>query len=331
VDNKDKKDASLARRHWDQTAAEREAGSHLGWLDSALVLEEVVQPRVSDDRSKNWLIALCERIALPGNLRWLSLGCGSGGQELLVARLGLCASIEALDLSPVALAIAGSAATEQGLTTISFRQENLNRVELPEAKFDVVLMNMSLHHVEKLDRLLEQVECALCPGGWLLLHEFVGPRQFQFPDAQLEIVARLLATIPEHLRLDSTTGETKQQYVRRPPSWWNQADPSEAIQSDRILVEVQKRFQVVDRRDYGGAVLHLLLEHIVQNFRQDRTEDVEWIRRLGEIEADLQAKGKVQSDFVVLAARKRPGPTGAGALSRWLTRRFGGQGLEGDR
>ncbi|MEO8198516.1 MAG: class I SAM-dependent methyltransferase, partial [Thermoanaerobaculia bacterium] len=302
----DRSGLRLSRKHWDDAASAREAGSHRGWLDSALVLEEIFQPRVADERSKNWLIALCERIELPRNLRWLSLGCGTAGHELLAARLGLFATMEAVDLSPVSLSIARTAAAEARLESIEFAEGDLNRIEIPEASCDVVMMNMSLHHVENLERLLAQIDRALRPGGWLLLNEFVGPRQFQFPDVQLGIVERLLAALPERLRLDSTSGETKREYVRRPPSWWNQADPSEAIRSDQILLEVHRRFEVVDRRDYGGAVLHLLLEHIVQNFDPRREDDVCWMRVLGAVEALLQESGILASDFVVLAARKRP-------------------------
>lgn len=317
-------DPRLAREHWDEAAAAREAGGHRGWLDSALVLEEVFQPRVSDDRRKNWLIALCERLALPGDSRWLSLGCGTAGHELLAARLGLFASMEAVDLSPVSLEIARAAAAAEGLGNIAFRPDDLNQITLSEGSFDVVLMNMSLHHVAKLERLLDEIERALRPGGWLLLNEYVGPRQFQFPDAQLQIVARLLAALPEHLRRDSTSGEVKREYVRRPPSWWNQADPSEAICSDRILLEVGRRFDIVDRRDYGGAVLHLLLEHIVQNFEPSRTEDVVWIRALGAIEAVLQERTVVESDFVLLGARKRARTRSRDEpLARRVARRLG--------
>lgn len=314
----------LAREHWDEAAAAREAGGHRGWLDSALVLEEIFQPRVSGDRRKNWLIALCERLGVPAGQRWLSLGCGTAGHELLLARLGLCGSLEAVDLSPVSLEIARAAASAEGLTNITFRQDDLNRIELPADSFDVVLMNMSLHHVARLERLLDQIEAALRPGGWLLLNEYVGPRQFQFPDSQLRLVARLLAALPERLRVDSTTGAVKTEYVRRPPSWWDQADPSEAICSDRILRQIERRFEIVDRRDYGGALLHLLLEHVVQNFDAGRAEDVVWIQALGEIEAVLQESGVVASDFVVIGARTRPGGAGPGeSLARKIARRLG--------
>lgn len=298
-------DLQRARVHWDEAAAAREIGGHKGWLDSSIVLEEIVLPRVSDHRSKNWLVALCERLGLDGNLRWLSLGCGAAGQEILSAHARLFGAMEAVDLSPVSLQIARDRAGAEGVDCIEFREGDVNRIDLPEARFDVVFMNMSLHHVEKLERLLNQIERTLVPGGWFLIHEYVGPRQFQFPDDQLEIVNRLLASLPERLRRDSTNGEIKGEYVRRPISWWNQADPSEAIRSDRILPEIEKRFDIVDRRDYGGAILHLTLEHIVQNFDPNRSDDVCWIRALGEFEAILQARGVVASDFVLLGARKR--------------------------
>jgi len=311
-------DPNRARAHWDQAAAARELGGHRGWLDSSIVLSEIVLPRVSGSGTKHWLVGLCERIGLARDLRWLSLGCGAAGQEMLAARNGLFASMEAVDISQVSLEIARASAEAQGIANIEFREGDLNRISLPEAKFDVVLMNMSLHHVEKLERLLDEVHRTLVPGGWFLAHEYVGPRQFQFPDQQLRIVERLLATLPERFRLDSTTGEIKREYIRRPPSWWAQADPSEAIRSDRILSEIERRFDVVDRRDYGGAVLHLLLEHIVQNFDASRIEDVCWIRLLGEAEALLQENGVIQSDFVLLGGKKRAA-AGPGRAS-WVRR-----------
>ncbi len=298
-------DLSRARAHSDEAAAARELGGHRRWLDSSIVLSEIVFPRVSGSGSKHWLVGLCERIGLPRDLHWLSLGCGAAGQELFAARGGLFASMEAVDISRVSLGIAKASADAQGIASIAFREGDLNRISLPEAQFDVVLMNMSLHHVERLEHILDEVHRALVPGGWFLAHAYVGPCQFQFPDEQLQIVQRLLAMLPERFRLDSTNGEIKREYIRRPLSWWAQADPSEAIRSDRILSEIERRFDVVERRDYGGAVLHLLLEHIVQNFDAAKSEDVCWIRALGEVEALLQENKVIQSDFVLLGAKKR--------------------------
>jgi hypothetical protein len=100
----------------------------------------------------------------------------------------------------------------------------------------------------------------------------------------------------------------------------NQADPSEAIRSDLILPEIESRFDVVDRKVYGGAVLHLALEHIVQNFDPANADDRCWIRTLAETESLLQQNGVLQSDFVVLDARKRSSLLTrlVGILRRWF-------------
>jgi 2-polyprenyl-3-methyl-5-hydroxy-6-metoxy-1,4-benzoquinol methylase len=107
---------------------------------------------------------LCERLELPRALKWLSLGCGSAGQEIQAARPGLFATMEAIDLSPVSLQIAREQVQAQGVESIEFR-EDLNRIEPRKGRFEVVVMSMSPHHVDKLERLLDQIEQTFVPGG----------------------------------------------------------------------------------------------------------------------------------------------------------------------
>ena len=314
----DSPDTDLARASelWDKTARERNANPVQGWLDSPIVLESYVQPRVSGSPSVNWLFALVERLRIPPTGRWISLGCGSAGLEIVAAKAGLFSSLRAFDTSPVSLDVARTAAAKEGVDFIEFEIADLNRIRLPAASCDVVLMNMSLHHVKELRYLLGQIHSALTPGGFLLINEFIGPRQFQFTDLQLSLVRELLAAIPEFWKKDSATGQIKTEYIRMPVEHWNVADPSEAIRSDRILEEVRRRFRVIERKDYGGTILNLLLEHVIHNFDPSDEKDVAVIRLLGTIEDLLIRNGVIPSDFTVVAARKRNRFSPAGLRSR---------------
>jgi SAM-dependent methyltransferase len=187
---------------------------------------------------------------------------------------------------------------------LEFARADLNALDLPRDAFDVVLMNMSLHHVRNLEGTLDAVEGALKPGGILIANEFVGPSQFQFTDLQLAISAALLEVLPDRWRMDSDTGQPKTRYARQPRSHWNQVDPSEAIRSDEIVPELLKRFELVSRRDYGGTLLHLALEHVVQNFEPGDERDVAAIRLMGLLEQLLIDHGVLESDFTLLALRK---------------------------
>lgn len=290
---------------WDETVQQRAVNPIQGWLDSPIVLETYVQPRLSGSPRVNWLIGLVDRLRIPKTGCWLSLGCGAAGLEIFASGQGLFQSMVALDASSMSLDQARKAAAAQGVTNVDFRLADIDRLELDPSNYDVILANMSLHHVKKLRTLLSQVRRALKPHGFFLINEFVGPRQFQFTDLQLSLVADLLAALPAAWRRDSATGEVKDHYARMSVEHWNVADPSEAIRSDRIVPDVERQFRVIERIDYGGTILNLLLEHIVHNFDPAVEKDVAAIRLLSTIEAILIRAGVIPSDFTVMAVKKR--------------------------
>ncbi|MGZ6970991.1 MAG: class I SAM-dependent methyltransferase [Thermoanaerobaculia bacterium] len=291
---------------WDRIASGRAVDQRLGWLDSSLVFGELFQARISGDPHVHWLGGLITRAGLPKGGRWASLGCGAAGQEIAAGQRGLFSTLAAFDASTASLDLARRAASEAGLSGVRFETIDLDCFTLPEAAFDVVVMNMALHHVREIRPALEAIRTGLAPGGALLLNEFVGPRQFQFPDTQLEAVRTLLGALPERLRIDSTTGRPKLEYVRMPLKHWDVEDPSEAIRSDLILPEVERLFEIVVRADYGGTILHLLLENIVRNFDSGDERDAALVRLLSAAEALLIDSGVLGSDFTAIAARPRP-------------------------
>jgi hypothetical protein len=77
------------------------------------------------------------------------------------------------------------------------------------------------------------------------------------------------------------------------------------VRSDEILALVADRFEILERRDLGGTLLHLVLEGIARRFDPDAAEDVRWIELLFEAEDALLASGELTSDFAVVVARRR--------------------------
>ncbi len=311
-------DLDTVARMWGERAEARAKNPVQGWLDPALVLEEIVQRRQTGSSTTNWLAGLVERLGIPKDARWLSLGCGAAGTEIWIAKLGLAGSIDARDASPAALETARRNAAQEGVTNVTFETADLNDARLPKGAFDVVLMNMSLHHVKQLDRLLGRAAASLKPRGYFLANEFVGPRQFQFGETRLAVVRDLLDAMPERLR-DDGTGTPKASYRSFPVAHWNIHDPSEAVRSDGILDAVAQHFEIVYRADYGGSILALLLEDIAHNFRKDRPGDVDVLRLIGRFEEILVGRLRVfPNDYTVLAGRRPRG----GHLLHLLRRAF---------
>lgn len=88
------------------------------------------------------------------------------------------------------------------------------------------------------------------------------------------------------------------------------SDPSEAAQSSEILPALRERFDLLEVKDLGGTILHLLFKDIAHHYI---TPDATAQRILGSaFEAEDRAlhSGQLPSDFVFAVARPAgPSPT----------------------
>lgn len=236
----------------------------------------------------------------------LTLGCGAGEFERGLAQYGFARHHEAIDVADGAIAKAVELARAAGMTHISYRLDDLNAIELPPARYDVIFGISAVHHVAMLERLYEQVAQALKPGGYFFLDEFIGPSQFQWPDAQLAIVNEQLRIMPARLKRSVVSGaECRGPAVRPTIAWMNECDPSEAIRSAEIVPLLPRYFDVVEKKGWGGSLLHLLLEDIAGNFDESHEGSLEYLDRLFDLEDDLIATGVLQDDFATIIARRR--------------------------
>jgi SAM-dependent methyltransferase len=96
------------------------------------------------------------------NSRVLSLGCGIGDTELLLAPYA--GEIVGIDISPAAIRQAREDATRKGITNVQFMNASLEQI-LEEAAFDAVIAIFFLHHVPDLDVAAQRVACWLKPGA----------------------------------------------------------------------------------------------------------------------------------------------------------------------
>ncbi len=187
---------------------------------------------------------------------------------------------------------------------------------IPPAAYDVVIAESALHHCTPLAELLRRIAGWLAPDGWLFVDDFMGPTRMQWTDRQLEVVNGLLAVLPERYRGAWGAGRPKSRMIRPSRLSMVLSDPSEAVESARILPLLHEVFDVVELRPYGGAVLHLVLGEIAHNFLGDGERTRRFLELCFEAEDLLMAEGDLASDFAVVAAQPRTAgsrstPTGA--------------------
>lgn len=106
--------------------------------------------------------------ALPEKVGHL-LDIGTGTGALLERVAPLVAAALGVDASRSMLALARTRLAKPGLGHCSVRQGDMYRLPLPDAVFDVVVMQMVLHYAEDLDAALAEAARVLRAGGRLIV------------------------------------------------------------------------------------------------------------------------------------------------------------------
>ena len=191
------KDLDLAKKHWDEFAAKL-AGRRTGlfWWEVPEVMREINR-RISGDGEVGWIEYTARKHVrdLPVE-RCLSLGCGTGDSERVLARMGAFRECDAFDLSAVAIEKAKEAARLEGFSNINYSEADINSIRLAKNAYDAIWLYGAMHHFKNLEHIATQIQSALKPNGIVALNEYVGPARFQFPERQKEIVNLCLQLFP---------------------------------------------------------------------------------------------------------------------------------------
>ncbi len=192
--------------------------------------------------------------------RALSLGCGDGTLERDLISKGLCESVLGLDISEEALELARRRAREAGYATLHYARADLDRADLDEDGYEAVFVHQALHHVRELETCLSQVAGALTPDGVFYVDEYVGPSRHEWTRALLEAAEEVYQELPKQVR--------RRRRLQLPVDW---RDPSEAVRSSEIVPLIDERFEIRERRDYGGNLFSVIYPHL----RLERLEPAE--------------------------------------------------------
>lgn len=309
VDESDAIDAhglDKASKHWGEKAQES-VTEHVpsSWTECPIVLEEYINPAVSLGKGLDWLTAISKDYFPEPVNKALSLGCGGGGLERHGLLLQMAKQFDAFDVSAEAINIARAEAAKYDVTELlRYDVANLNLLEFTPSTYGAVFASQSVHHIENLEHYMSQVNCALIDDGLFVVNEFIGPNQFQWTDAQLHYAQKMLESIPVKYRQNIREEGVRESIVRPTIEAMNDYDPTEAIRSEDIIPEMEKHFEIVDRRDFGGTLLHLVLDNIAGNLSQDE-EGKAVLRNMFVEEQRLIAEGEIQNDFTILVARKK--------------------------
>lgn len=229
--------------------------------------------------------------------RVLSIGCGNGSHEMLLAQQPHIHSVTGIDLSPVKIAEARQAAQDAGISNVSFVAGDLFGIAL-QGPYDMVLFHSSLHHFRELEKILgELVPSWLSPNGLLVLFEFVGPTRFQWTAHQLDAANQLLQSMPHSLRTRIGSTLTKNRIYRPGILRMRINDPSESVRSADIMPMVNRLYHTEYQVSLGGTLLQLVLQDISHHFVQPDSVAADWLQQAFSTE-DRFEQETGQVDFI---------------------------------
>lgn len=300
---------SQTSEFWDKEAGTWELGRGIHWTEH-LAVQERFNQKIGGHVHRDLFLYLTEFLQEQGlNLpldRALTLGCGAGEFERKLAGYEICRKHDGYDISGESIRLAKVKAGEEELSGLSYEVRDIDNISLPTSCYDLVFGIQSVHHFLELEHIFSEVRKTLKPGGFFILHEFIGPTRFQWSDRQLEIVNGILGFLPDRYCVNRKEGGSLIRKVGRPSiREMENADPSEAIRSGDIMNVLPDYFEISEFKKLGGTVLQLLLEGITGNFDYDKPEDMRFIRIFFKIEDLMMDLGEIPSDFAVIIAKKQ--------------------------
>lgn len=229
----------------------------------------------------------------------LSLCCGSGQHERRLAQVNIAKKITGMDISEGQLERARKEAEKAGYQDIiEYKQANIQEVELPENQYDFILVVAGLHHLINLPHVFKQIHRALKADGILVITEYVGPDHMDYPQWERDLFQKTLLTINPRKRVRGSTGEllirsgqqTRDQAIAR--------DPSEGVNSSRIMPNLKKYFEVDVEIEMGNSILRECLYDIIGNFSDDDEDDNKLIDNLIDLDRTLRKNGLIENHHV---------------------------------
>jgi SAM-dependent methyltransferase len=257
------------------------------------LVRRAINRRISGDPGvwpMDWFAA---KYAIQPFDRGLSAGCGDGALERDLIAKNVCRTVDGIDFSREALRKAELLAEEAGVSPrVSYRAANLDALALPAETYDIVFFHGSLHHVREIEKILATVHHGLKPGGLLFLDEYMGPSRLEWSDSLWRFAQAAFDALDDGLK------NRPHLMIPLPLD-----DPSESIRSSSIVPEVERLFDLVEDRPYGGNILWFTFPCLdMKRLRADQTGA---LSRLIALEDHLLENRWIESYFRILVARKK--------------------------
>jgi SAM-dependent methyltransferase len=238
-------------------------------------VEQYVNERFTGDRSTDWVATIP---------RWgtfthgLLLGASSPKRERRVLETNPQVRMTLVDISPGAVERRVGALAARFGDRISPGTGDLNFLELPPERYDLIISSSTIHHVTNLEHLAFQINRALTSDGFFFLEDYVGEPRFGFSPAKRRVFELLYER------------EVSRHPEKRPGLAWidgSDLSPFCGIRSDEILSVFRDHLDQVQLRTAATLTVPMTrtcpldFEHVLHNLPRWRILYAVLAKRLG--------------------------------------------------
>ncbi len=120
---------------------------------------------------------------------------------------------------------------------------------------------------------MRRIRDTMKPSAILVINEYVGVRRMLYDKTQISAINEGLKLLDDKHKVIFKTQLKKERYYG---SGWLRmiiSDPSECVESDRILSVIHQLFDVVEEKGYGGNILMPLLKDLSHHFLENSEEN----------------------------------------------------------
>ncbi|MHB1688456.1 MAG: class I SAM-dependent methyltransferase [Ignavibacteriaceae bacterium] len=94
-----------------------------------------------------------------------ALDVATGGGHTAIALAKCVKQVVAIDITPEMLPEAKMASSQEGISNITFRAEDVHNLNISDCQFDIVASRFAVHHFSDVNRALQEMCRVLKPGG----------------------------------------------------------------------------------------------------------------------------------------------------------------------
>ena len=256
-----------------------------------------------------WPIETFAREHLKGRpQRVLAIGSGMAFIEEHLLANDMVGHITAYEMSPTAVRAALQRVADKPYADrLVMKSADVLKEDLEAGSFDMVFVQAAIHHFFEIEEMFALFHRVLRPDGLLWYDEYVGPDHHIYDRHVLDLMNEINDCLAPGYRVDIVANEGRVRDAVPEPSldFMMQHDPSEGVHASRILPLTYQYFDVIQRQDYGGAIMRPFFTGILRNFDWDDPKDQTVARLVILFEQMLTRNSTIPSYHSMVLARRR--------------------------